>query len=200
MLRIAGSALVTVGSTSILRNGFAGLILRHFGEDHLNNLPNGMIVESDRLAELSTDGIVHIRKLARHEEGTCDCRATTAFLNGNNITLAAGLVPRGVRCRLDANVEYSEDRTKYDFDPMQKVRADHGKYLAAAITIIKAFQAAGAPQQKVQVAPRIFFGEPHQRLLYQFRPTFKARDLPPKTGSMNVTGTRRQSPYRQPWA
>src|SRR5262249_1335016 len=44
---------------------------------HLNNLPNGMVVESERLSELSTEGAVYIRALGRHEERLCDCRGTT---------------------------------------------------------------------------------------------------------------------------
>jgi hypothetical protein len=47
---------------------------------HLNNLPNGMTVRSECLAELVTEGQVTVRKLGRFEEGLLDCRATTVFI------------------------------------------------------------------------------------------------------------------------
>jgi putative DNA primase/helicase len=114
---------------------------------HLNNLPNGMVLDSARLSELCTEGFVTIRKLGRHEEGICDCRATTVFLNGNNVRVAGDLVLRTLECRLDAKSEEPETRT-FDSDPMAAVRKDRGKYLAAIFTIVRAFLAAGAPKPK----------------------------------------------------
>jgi len=117
---------------------------------HLNNLPNGMVVESVALAQLSTEGIVLIRKLGRHEEGLCDCRATTAFLNGNNIIIAEDLVPRTAPCRLNPRLEQPENRT-FKGDPIGRVRADRGRYLGAVFTIARAFMAAGYPHQPHKV-------------------------------------------------
>jgi putative DNA primase/helicase len=117
---------------------------------HLNNLPNGMVVESVALAQLCTEGMVSIRKLGRHEEGVCDCRATTTFLNGNNIVIAADLVPRIVMSRLDPQLEQPENRT-FKGDPIEQVRADRGKYLAAVFTIVRAYKAAGCPPQEHKV-------------------------------------------------
>jgi len=112
---------------------------------HLNNLPNGMVLDSARLAELCTEGFVTIRMLGRHEEGLCDCRSTTAFLNGNNVRVAGDLVLRTLECRLDAKSEEPERRT-FKFDPMAAVRKDRGKYLGAIFTIVRAFIKAGSPR------------------------------------------------------
>jgi len=117
---------------------------------HLNNLPNGMVVESVALAQLSTEGQIMIRKLGRHEEGLCDCQATTVFLNGNNILVAADLVPRTAACRLNAQTDEPENRTFTD-DPIRQVRKDRGAYLAAIFTIARAFIAAGCPTQQHKV-------------------------------------------------
>jgi putative DNA primase/helicase len=114
---------------------------------HFNNLPEHFVVKSVRLAELSTEGVVNIRKLGRHEEGQCDCRATTAFINGTNISLSGDLVLRAVSCRLNAQMEHPEERT-FAFKPDQWVRANRSAYLNAVFTIIKAFAAAGAPRPK----------------------------------------------------
>jgi putative DNA primase/helicase len=117
---------------------------------HLNNLPNGMVVESEALAQLSTEGMISIRKLGRHEEGLCDCRATTAFLNGNNIVIAADLVPRTVMSRLDPQLERPENRV-FKANPIERVRADRGKYLGAVFTIVRAYKAAGCPPQEHKI-------------------------------------------------
>ena len=112
---------------------------------HFNNLPNGMTLESAGLSQMLTEGTVHVRKLGVLEEGTCDCRATTVYANGNNVTVAEDLVVRVVAIRLDAGVERPEERT-FEFDPIERVRADRGEYLAAVFTIAKAFMAAGRPR------------------------------------------------------
>ena len=114
---------------------------------HLNNLPNGMVLESEALCQMSTEGTAVIRLLGKHEEGLCDCRATTVFANGNNITVGADLVPRTALCRLDANMEKPWERTfKEEDDPITAVRRNRGKYLAAVFTIVRAFKAAGSPR------------------------------------------------------
>jgi len=115
---------------------------------HFNNLPKGTVVESERLAELSTEREVTIRKLGRHEEGKCNCRATVVFLNGNNILMGGDLVPRTVTCRLNANMEHPEERKFAEPKLIEHVRANRGAYLAAVFTIIRAFRAAGSPEQK----------------------------------------------------
>jgi hypothetical protein len=105
---------------------------------HFNNLPNGMVLESAGLSQMLTEGEVVIRKLGVHEEGKCDCRATTVFANGNNVTVSEDLVPRTMAIRLDAQSERPEERS-FEFDPIERVRADRGGYLAAVFTIVRAF-------------------------------------------------------------
>ena len=117
---------------------------------HFNNLPNGMVLESAGLSQMLTEGEVVIRKLGAHEEGTCDCRATTAYANGNNVTVSADLVLRTVAIRLDAESERPEERS-FEFDPIERVRTDRGGYLAAVFTIAKAFMAAGEKPEGVKV-------------------------------------------------
>src|SRR5262249_8374860 len=114
---------------------------------HLNNLPNGMVVESERLSELSTEGAVYIRTLGRHEERLCDCRGTTMFLNGNNILMAADLVLRTATCRLNPQKEDPETREYDPPTPTELVRKNRGCYLADVFIMARAFLAAGSPKQ-----------------------------------------------------
>jgi putative DNA primase/helicase len=112
---------------------------------HFNNLPTGMVLESDAICQMSTEGQLMIRTLGKHEEGLCDCRATTIFVNGNNITMGRDLVTRTLICRLDANMEKPWERS-FDFDPIEEVRCNRGKYLAAVFTMALAFKTAGYPE------------------------------------------------------
>lgn len=114
---------------------------------HLNNLPNGMVVESEGLSQMSTENQIIIRKLGRHEEGLCNCQGTVIYINGNNIVVAADLVPRTPICRLNANMENPGER-KFEFNPIARVREDRAGYLAAAFTVARAYLAAGCPEQE----------------------------------------------------
>lgn len=72
------------------------------------------------------------------------------FLNGNNIIIAADLVPRTVMSRLDPQLEQPENRV-FKENPIERVRADRGKYLAAVFTIVRAYKAAGCPRQEHKI-------------------------------------------------
>jgi putative DNA primase/helicase len=120
--------------------GLAGRQILHF-----NNLPNGMALKSQALAQMSTEGQFVVRKLGGYEEGIIDCQATTAFVNGNNVTLSADLVERCAFCRINARMEDPGLR-KFKYDPIEIVRKARGEYLAACFTIARAYLDAGAPK------------------------------------------------------
>jgi putative DNA primase/helicase len=102
-------------------------------------------LKSPLLAQMVTEGIVDIRPFGKNTETVlCDCRATTAFANGNNIMVVGELVRRTVTSRMDANIEQPELR-KFKSDPIEKVLRNRGKYLAAIFTIVRAHMAAKAP-------------------------------------------------------
>jgi hypothetical protein len=71
----------------------------------------------------------------------------TVFANGNNIVATQDIVRRTIRCGLDAEVENPEERT-FSADPVEMVLTDRGKYVAACLTIARAYLAAGKPGQK----------------------------------------------------
>ncbi len=68
----------------------------------------------------------------------------TVFANGNNLSAPADLVRRTLLCRLDANVENPESRV-FVGNPVREVLADRGRYIAAALTIGRAYVCAGRP-------------------------------------------------------
>jgi putative DNA primase/helicase len=116
---------------------------------HLNNLDFDL--ESALLCQMVTEGIVDIRPFGKNDQLiSCDCRGTTIFVNGNNIRIVGDLVRRTLTARLDAKIECPETRT-FKFDPVDYIKMDRGKYLAAVFTIVRAYLAAGCP--KVEAAP-----------------------------------------------
>lgn len=65
-------------------------------------------------------------------------------ITGNNLTILGDAVRRVVMCRLDAQVERPELR-EFTFEPVGMVLADRGKYVAAALTILRGYAVAGYP-------------------------------------------------------
>ena len=68
------------------------------------------------------------------------------FATGNNLTLQGDMTRRAVRATLDAGVERPELRA-FDRDPAAMVTVHRGDYVAAALTILRAYHVAGRPQQ-----------------------------------------------------
>ncbi len=94
-------------------------------------------LKGDFLAQVTERPILQIRALG----GSAITRIAntfTVFANGNNVSATADLVRRTLRCGLDADVENPEER-EFTEDPLAKVLADRGKYVAACLTIARAF-------------------------------------------------------------
>jgi hypothetical protein len=98
----------------------------------------------EMLCQLAERALVRIRILGRSEMPECECR-TTIFATGNNVIFKGDMVRRGLVCNLDALTERPELR-QFQHDPLQTVLNDRGPYVAAALTIIRAYLTAGAPQ------------------------------------------------------
>jgi hypothetical protein len=116
---------------------------------HLNNL--SFDLESPNLNTMITEGYREIRPFGKNDKTvTCDCRGITVFANGNNIRIIGDLVRRTLTSRLDTKMERPEART-FDFDPIDYIKDDRGKYLAAVFTMVRAYMTAGCP--KVEASP-----------------------------------------------
>jgi Bifunctional DNA primase/polymerase, N-terminal len=108
--------------------------------------------------ELGGDGLCqiiertrpNIRILGRSENVEVEARCSM-FANGNNITILSDLCRRVVRIKLDPNMERPELR-EFEGDPVATVLADRGAYVAAALTVCRAYAAAGRPDPKPRLA------------------------------------------------
>lgn len=97
----------------------------------------------DFLCQLIERPIVRPRVLGKSETKAIPNKVTV-FANGNNLRLVGDVVRRAVRSRLDAQLERPELR-QFRGDPLQTILADRGKYVAAVLTIARAYQIAGCP-------------------------------------------------------
>jgi len=86
---------------------------------------------------------VTIRPLGGSEKVLVQGRAT-CFATGNNVQLEGDLTRRAIVCALDPNTERPELRT-FSKDPLQLILGDRGTYVAAALTIVRAYVQAGFP-------------------------------------------------------
>lgn len=82
--------------------------------------------------------ILGVSKKVDIENGMC------MFANGNNLTVVGDLVRRTITCHLDAQMENPESKV-YHGDPIADIIKDRGRYIAAALTVVRAHALAGYP-------------------------------------------------------
>jgi putative DNA primase/helicase len=104
---------------------------------------NGVLI-SNLLCQGVSQRTVIYRPLGDGDDITLVCRSVFAA-NGNNIAIADDLDRRTLFARLDAKMERPSQR-KFKQKPLEMIAADRGRYIAAALTIPLAWQAAGCPR------------------------------------------------------
>ena len=103
------------------------------------------------LCAMLTQRVVRPRILGSSEAPELPSNAFVTA-NGNNLALAGDLTRRAVLCRLDPKHERPELRM-FATDPIEAVKADRGRYVAAALIVLRAYQVAGRPDQPTHSAP-----------------------------------------------
>ena len=86
---------------------------------------------------LTSSGMMQLRALGSSRDFDVPNMAMF-YANGNNLTLAGDLTRRAVVCRLDPGCERPELR-EFTCDPVQMVREDRPAYVAATLTILRAY-------------------------------------------------------------
>jgi len=121
------------------------------------------------LCQLTERPVIRIRILGRSEMPPCECH-TAVFATGNNIAFKGDMVRRGLVCNLEALDERPELR-EFEADALDIAAADRGPYVAAALTIVRAYIAAGSPKvcpslgsysawSNMVRSPLVWLGEP----------------------------------------
>jgi putative DNA primase/helicase len=98
---------------------------------------------SDKLAVAVEQPMASVRILGFSKNVDIENKACI-YATGCNITVRGDLVRRTLLCSIDPNEEAPEKRT-FKRNPYQEILADRGKYIAAVMTIVRAYLAAGEP-------------------------------------------------------
>lgn len=106
--------------------------------DNLNGELGG-----DLLCQAIERAVIKPRVLGRSENRRIE-NTVTMFGNGNNFRVVGDMVRRVVLCTMDANLERPELR-QFRSNPVGMVLANRGTYIAAILTIVRAYLAAGYP-------------------------------------------------------
>jgi hypothetical protein len=99
----------------------------------------------------------------------CDCH-TAVFATGNNIGFKGDMVRRGLVCAFEALDERPEMR-EFKTEALELAAVNRGAYVAAALTVIRAYLAAGEPRvcapfgsyahwSRMVRGPLVWLGEP----------------------------------------
>ena len=94
-----------------------------------------------QLCQMVERPLIRTRILGKSETPECEWRGTL-FANGNNIGVMGDMTRRTIECNLDPGMERPELR-EFSFDPIKRVMANRGAYVAAALTIARAYGASG---------------------------------------------------------
>jgi putative DNA primase/helicase len=146
-----GRALASTGVSKLGRGSYidgveldkrlTGAVLAGQTFIYLDNISAPL--DSDFLCQIITQPLLEVRRLG--STGQIRVRpVATVFITGNNLEIANDLIRRTIQCRLDSGLE---DPTVREFrqQPHELVLADRGRYIAAALTLVRAHLAAGAP-------------------------------------------------------
>lgn len=98
----------------------------------------------DLLCQAVERPVVALRPLGHSDLVKVESRATW-FATGNNIHLIGDMTRRTIQCALDPALERPELR-EFRGDPLSRVLDDRGNFVAAALTIVRAYLDAGRPE------------------------------------------------------
>lgn len=129
-----------------------GLLLAGFPIVSLDNV-NGEL-GSDLLCQAVERPLIRLRRLGASDISELETRATI-FVTGNALRVRGDMTRRTLICNLDAQMERPELRI-FTFDPVQRVLVDRGRYVAAALTVVRAFVVSG---ECPDMAPLASYGD-----------------------------------------
>lgn len=97
----------------------------------------------DFLCQVTERPRLRVRRLGTSELTILD-NSFTVFANGNQLQTTGDVVRRTIRVELDANME-NPDRRSFRKSPLDEIKRDRGRYVAAILTIARAYASAGYP-------------------------------------------------------
>jgi putative DNA primase/helicase len=116
-----------------------GLLLGGYPLLSLDNV-NGEL-GGDLLCQAAERPIIRVRELGGSSITEIE-NSATIFANGNNLRVRGDMTRRTLLANLDAKMERPELR-EFEFDPFRQVLEDRGRYVAAALTIVRSYLVSG---------------------------------------------------------
>jgi putative DNA primase/helicase len=101
-------------------------------------------LKGDFLCQAIEQQFLDIRALSLSVIKRVETGGVTIFATGNNITIVGDLCRRTITARLDAKLENPQLR-EFRNDPIGKILDNRGRYIAACLTICRAYIVAGRP-------------------------------------------------------
>jgi putative DNA primase/helicase len=101
-------------------------------------------IGGEAICRLTEQWRPQVRILGQTQLVNVDARGISFFANGNNIVVLGDFCRRVIRCRLDTRQEHPELR-QFKRNPMKEILGQRGAYIAAALTICRAYRAVGRP-------------------------------------------------------
>jgi hypothetical protein len=108
-------------------------------------------LSGDALCAMIERPSVAVRVLGKSEDRFIESRGTTFYGSGNNLIVRGDLCRRSLQTKLDPRMERPELR-QFDHDPVAQIMDDRGKYIAAVLTVCKAYIVAGRPNKPPRLA------------------------------------------------
>jgi hypothetical protein len=108
-------------------------------------------LRGDSLCQLIERPNVDLRILGKSQNVTVEARGTSIFCNGNNIVIVGDLCRRVITCTLDTRLERPELR-EFHGDPFTEIIQNRPLYIAAALTVCRAYIQAGYPGRLPRLA------------------------------------------------
>lgn len=148
-----------VDLASVIASGReAGVIAQGKTEEELEKRLGALLLSGDQviavdnceaplggefLCSMLTQRVVRPRILGRSEAPELPANAFVTA-TGNNLELVGDMTRRAVLCRLDPRTERPELR-QFSSDPVIEAMKGRGRYLIAALTVLRAYHIAGRP-------------------------------------------------------
>jgi putative DNA primase/helicase len=107
-------------------------------------------LKGDSLCQLIERPIVKLRILGHSKQVQVDTRGSLVFCTGNQLSLVGDICRRSLNSSLDPKLERPEMR-QFRANPIAKVQADRGRYVADCLIIVRAYFVAGRPN----LAPKL---------------------------------------------
>jgi hypothetical protein len=134
--------VMAAGNEEETMKRLAGVLLTGQPLISIDNV-NGEL-KGDLLCQAIEQHILDVRPLGRSDIIRIETGGVTIFATGNNITIVGDLCRRTITSRLDAKLENPQLKP-YRNDPIRTILDDRGTYIAAGLTICRAYIVAGRP-------------------------------------------------------